>query len=155
MRFLLNLFILILLPMSLLSQSSNTTIMNHNSQAAGLWGFDFQQPAPDMIGNHPTSIMNFLLEDGFLTIRLMNVSGMPEPDADEFFKLRTKWDGAKLFYLAPGGSWQPFAFFKDNAFEMIGMEKSYHFKRITNGEIKEWNASLLREDRPPYVYDSE
>ncbi len=155
MRLSLLLFILTFLPMSIFAQGTATTKLGSHHNVAGIWGFDHSTPAPHQIGNHPISIMNFLIEGDFLTIRLIDISGMREPGADEFFKLRLKWEGDELFYLPPVGNWHAFADYRNGTFVMYGQERNYLFKRIPADEIPAWNADLLRADRAPFVYDEE
>jgi hypothetical protein len=66
--------------------------------------------------------------------------------------LDTKWKGHELFYRAPGGKWQPFAYWEDETFKMKGANRIYSFKRIEATEIPEWNAGIVRDDRANFEY---
>jgi hypothetical protein len=139
-------------PMKVVSQNAPNEMEFCLKQAEGIWGIDFQTEVKGTLGLHPTSADNFIYKDRHLTMRVLDISGMPDPKADGFLKLDTRWEGNALSYRAPSGKWESFAIFSEGIFTMHARDRIYTFKKIEPSEVAEWNQGLLREGRAAFKY---
>jgi len=124
--------------------------MSH-SNAEGLWQQSQETPAPGAANNPLPDIYTFKYEHELVTVRLTSISKVSWRSPDEFYALKTRWQGDTLQYLAPLGQWTDVATFEHGHFAVSGEGLTREYARITPEQVADFNADILKP-RPPHDY---
>lgn len=125
--------------------------MSH-SDAEGLWQQSQEVPAPGTEGKTLSDIYTFKYQAGLVTLRLMTVSKVSWRSPDGFYTLKSRWQGDTLEYLTPVGEWVELATLEHGQFVATGGGKRREYSRIPDAQIADFNAGILKPDRPPHDY---
>jgi len=142
---------LVLLVLGACGHSSKGTAMSH-SDAEGLWQQASEVPAPGTEGKSLSDIYTFKYEHGLVTLRLLATAKVSWRSPDGFYTLKSQWQGDTLQYLAPIGQWTDLAVFENGRFVASGDGKRREYARITPDQVADFNADILRPDRPVHDY---
>lgn len=116
-------------------------------KAIGYW----QIPKAQRIIKEPNSITGpgnylFYYDGNFVTIYLFTEKDWMWKTEDDFYKLKSKWNGDSLYYLPPFGDWVYLAkfnetnFFCENKLENL----TWKYQKITKREIEKRDYSILK-----------
>jgi len=142
---------LILLVASACGHSSKGIDMSH-SDAEGLWQQSREVPAPGTEGHSLADTYTFKYQGGLVTLHLMTMSKTSWRSPDDFYTLKSRWQGDALQYLTPVGQWIDLATFEAGRFVASGDGKRREYARITPDQIAEFSAGILTPDRPAFDY---
>jgi hypothetical protein len=142
---------LILLVASACGHSSKGTDMSH-SDAEGLWQQSREVPAPGTEGHSLADTYTFNYQGGLVTLHLMTMSKVSWRSPDDFYTLKSRWQGDTLQYLTPVGQWIDLATFEGGQFVASGDGKRREYARIMPDQIAGFSAGILKPDRPAFDY---
>lgn len=124
-------------------------------QSEGLW--QFKEIVTDSIHQATSSGLTdqftFLIDKGLITISLFSDNLTNWKSDDNVYILKTNWQNNTLLYLPPFGDWTPLADFDGEVFYMSDGKQKKIFKKITKGEVVDWNKEILKNDRLPFDYN--
>jgi len=146
-----DIFCLVLVFASACGYSSKGTAMSH-SDAEGLWQQSREVPTPGTEGKSLPDTYTFKYEHGLVTLRLLSISPVSWQSPDDFYTLESRWQGDTLQYLAPLGQWTDLAVFEHGRFAISGDGMTREFARITPDQVVDFNAGILKADRPVHDY---
>lgn len=144
-------FCLVLLVISACGHRNKGTAMSH-SDAEGLWQQSSEVAALGTEGKSLSDIYTFKYDHGLVTVRLLMISKMNWRSPDGFYTLKSRWQGDTLQYLAPLGQWTDLAEFENGRFVASGDGKLREYTRITPDQVADFNAAILKPDRPVFDY---
>lgn len=72
--------------------------------------------------------------------------------SDDVYRLKTKWEGRKLFYLPPFGEWTHLADFDGEQFIKEDQQHIWNYKKVHEDEVDALDKAVLKRDRSPHDY---
>jgi hypothetical protein len=144
-------FCLVFLFTSACGHLSKGAAMSH-ADAEGLWQQSREVPAPGTEGKSLLQVHTFKYQSGLVTMRLLVISSATWASPDGVYTLKSRWQGDTLQWLAPSGQWDDLADFKNGRFVISGDGVMREFARITPDQIVDYNAAILKPDRPVFDY---
>jgi hypothetical protein len=142
---------LIVLFMIACGHNDKETPMSH-SDAEGLWQQVREVPTPGTEGKSLPEIYTFRYQRDLITLRLLVISNATWASPDGVYTLKSRWQGNTLQYLAPAGQWADLATFEDGRFVVSGDGLKREYVRVTPSQVPEYNADILKADRPVFDY---
>ncbi|HEX4417477.1 MAG TPA: hypothetical protein VH165_06230 [Kofleriaceae bacterium] len=129
---------------------SKGTDMSH-SNAEGLWQQSREVAAAGEVGSLGDTY-TFQYQGELVTLHLMTLGKTSWRAADDFYKLKARWQDSTLQYLTPVGQWIPLATFDGAKFVAAGDGKRREYARITPEQVADFSAGILAPDRAPFDY---
>ncbi|MEK6749786.1 MAG: hypothetical protein AABY83_11345 [Pseudomonadota bacterium] len=125
----------------------------NNEQSHGLWQIPkqervtFQDGVIFAAGNYL-----FAYDGRDVTLLLTPSKNWIYRSSDDVYKLKTKWEGRKLFYLPPFGDWSYLAEFDGEQFYREEPKHRWKYHKIRDEDVETADKAILNSHRTAHDY---